>query len=140
MEYKGIAKDAIEGAKRWLTSARINAKAGNYDVAIFSLEMSAEIALKGLLFGLGIDIPKTRSIGDLAIKSVNEDRLLSKKLTQEINRMVRTFNALTSLRSIGGYLFETRTSLQDLKRKYEEYVGETERIVKTCEESIAGRK
>ena len=70
MEDKSIATDAIESAKRWLSSSSANAERGNYDLEVYSLEMSIEIALKALVFSTGTDVPKTHSIGDRVTKIV----------------------------------------------------------------------
>lgn len=136
MEDKGIANEAIGSAKRWLSSAKINADAGNYDTALYSLEMSAEIAFKGLLFSLGMEVPKTHSIGDFVADAVKGNENLKKKFGGDIDKLLGTFNALMNLRPISGYIFETKSSLKELKKKYEECVGDAEKIVKACSEAV----
>ncbi|MCL6002335.1 MAG: HEPN domain-containing protein [Candidatus Thermoplasmatota archaeon] len=140
MEDKGIARDAIESAKRWLSSSIANAEAGNYDLAVYSLEMSTEISLKALLFFNGIEAPKTHSIGDLVTKTVKEDAKLSKILGTEIEEFVHTFNSLWTLRSISGYIFETRSTLDDMRVKYERFAKETTRIVEMCDRAVGLKK
>ena len=140
MEDKGIARDAIESAKRWLSSSIANAEAGNYDLAVYSLEMSTEIAMKALLFFTGVEAPKTHAIGDLVIKTVKEDTRLSKILGTEIDEFVHTFNSLSTLRSISGYIFETRSTMEDMKEKYEKLAKQTRRIVEMCDRAIGLKK
>ena len=140
MEDKGIARDAIESAKRWLSSSVANASAGNYDLAVYSLEMSAEIALKALLFFTGVDAPKTHSIGDMVMRAVKEDATLSKKLGKDIDEFVHTLNSLSTFRSISGYIFETRSTLEDMRVKYERFSKETAKIVEMCDSAIRPMK
>lgn len=139
MEDKSIARDAIENSRRWLSSANVNAKVGNYDLAVYSLEMSVEIALKALLFSIGIDVPKTHSVGDIVVKGVKEDGVLSRMIGGEIDGFVRTFNSLSTLRSMSGYIFETRSTLKDMKSKYEKFAAETERVVDLCGKAVNKR-
>ena len=140
MEDKSIAKDAIENAKRWLSSSSANAERGNYDLAVYSLEMSIEIALKALVFSTGADVPKTHSIGDRVMKITREDVNLSRIIGGEIDEMIHTFNSLSTLRSISGYIYETRSTLDEMKKMYEKFVRETTRIVELCEKAIDSKK
>ncbi len=141
MEDKEIGKDAIESSRRWLNSARINASAGSYDAALYSLEMSVEIALKALLLSLGIEVPRTHSIGDLVIESVRDNKRLPKELAQNVDKIVGLFNSLAALRPISGYIFETKSSLKDLKVKYDKYADEAEAVIEMCGRAVksAGR-
>lgn len=136
MEDKGVGPDAIESARRWLNSARINAAAGSYDAALYSLEMSVEIALKGLLFSLGRDVPKTHSIGDVVMDALRESKKLPKELAANPDKIVGLFNSLIALRPVSGYIFETKSSLRDLKGKYEKYVDEAEEIIEMCNKAV----
>jgi len=136
MEDKEIGHDAIESAKRWLNSARINASAGSYDAALYSLEMSVEIALKALLLSLGIEVPKTHSIGDLVIESVRDNKRLPKELAQNVDKIVGLFNSLAALRPVSGYIFETKSSLKDLKVKYDKYADEAEAVIEMCGKAV----
>ncbi len=140
MEDKSIAKDAIENAKRWLSSSSANAERGNYDLAVYSLEMSMEIALKALVFSAEADIPKTHSIGDRVMKIVREDVNLSRSIGGQIEEVVHTFNSLSTLRSISGYIYETRSTLEDMRKIYEKFARETARIVGLCEKAIDPKK
>jgi HEPN domain-containing protein len=136
MEDKGIARDAIDSARRWLGSARANASAGSYDTALYSLEMSVEIALKGLLFSLCVEVPKTHSIGDFVADAIKENGHLPKRFEGEADKMVSTFNALIGLRSVSGYMFETKSTMKDLKEKYEEYENDAEKVVELCADGV----
>lgn len=136
MEDKGIAGDAVASAKRWLNSAGRNAGGGDYDTALYSLEMSVEIALKAVLFALGLEVPRMRSISDLATEALKGDSRLPKEFREETDSMVGTFNALINLRPTSGYMFETTSTLTELKKKYEAYKGNAERTVDLCENAV----
>jgi HEPN domain-containing protein len=137
MENAGISAAAMASAERWLNSARINAKAGSYDTAIYSLEMSVEIALKALLLALGTDVPKSHAIGDLVLESVQGNRRLPKELVENAGSIVRLFNSLVSLRPVSGYAFETKSGLKELRARYERHVGEAENAVELCGKAVS---
>lgn len=135
MEHRKIALDATASAARWLDSAKLNAKSGNYDAALYSLEMSVEIALKAVLLSLEIDAPKVHTIGD-AVTLALQDKRVPKEFKEKTSTVLGTFNALLSLRSVGGYAFETKASLGDLKELYEKYKDDAARTVKLSEDSV----
>lgn len=135
MEHRKIALDAVGSADRWLDSAKLNAKSGNYDAALYSLEMSVEIALKAVLLSLEIDVPRVHAIND-AVTLALQDRRAPKEFKDKVPTVLSTFNALLSLRSVGGYVFETRASLADLKTLYGKYKEEAEGVVKLCGDSV----
>lgn len=136
MEDKGIAEDAIESAGRWMKAAELNAGVGNYDSALYSLEMSAEIALKAVLLALRIDIPKTHNIADVFLQSVGEDKRASNAFGPNVGRMIETFRTLLELRSVSGYIYETRYNMGALKAKYESNIDDVVEIVDSCKKFV----
>ncbi len=136
MEYKEIARDAIDSAKRWLVSADLNAGAGNFDSALYSLEMSVEISMKAVLLSINIDVPKEHRIGDIFDASINTDKRIPKEFRQHAADTVNIFNALLELRTASGYMFETKTTIKDLKVKYEYYKKDAKRIVEICAKTV----
>jgi HEPN domain-containing protein len=140
MEDKKIAIDAIESAQRWLQAAKLNAKIGNYDSALYSLEMSTEIALKAVLLALGIDIPKTHNIADVFAKSVSSDKKALKAFKGEIDVTIDVFRSLLELRNISGYIYETRYNMNALKDKYDLYIKSSEEIIEICQGFVKERK
>lgn len=136
MEDSGIALAAVGSAKRWLASAKAAAGIGSYDSALYALEMSIEISLKAVLFSLGMDVPKSHAIGDVFSYAVKENRSVPKELRNGLDGILDTFNALLELRAASGYIFETKTSLEGLKAKYDRYVGEVESASRVCEASV----
>ncbi len=136
MEDKGIAKEAIASAKRWLGSSRFNADAGNYDAALYSMEMAVEIAMKAVLYSIKTEVPKSHSIGDIFKDSVKNSGALPKELKENADKMVRTFNVLMDLRPTGAYIFETRSTLAELKKKYASYKDEAGKIIDLCDKAV----
>ncbi|MHB1439890.1 MAG: HEPN domain-containing protein [Cuniculiplasma sp.] len=136
MEYKGIAADVIGSAKRWLASAELNASHSNYDLAIYSLEMSVEISMKAVLMHIGIDVPKTHAIGDIFTSSVKSDKRIPKDFKGHIEESVDVFNALLGLRAASGYIFETKTTMEELKAKYEHYKKGATTVVELCARAV----
>ncbi len=124
----------MAAAKRWLASAKASAGLGNYDNALFSLGMSVEVALKAVMYSLGVDVPKTHSIGDLLEAAVGQSRV-PKKFKADLGATIATFNELLALRSASGYSFETRATLEGLHRKYDSLVERAEVVVKLCEDA-----
>lgn len=140
MEDKQIPGDAIGSAKRWLKSAELNAKAGNYDSALYSLEMANEIAFKAALMALGVDAPKTHNISDVFSKSVAADRKASKAFEGRLNAAIDTFRSLLELRSISGYIYETRYDVTALKGKYQSYAKLVEEVIIACEKVVREKR
>ena len=143
MEYEEIAPYAMGTARRWLSSAKLNAKVGNYDSALYSLEMAVEISMKALLLSLGMEVPKVHDICDIVSDALKNDRRIQHQLKGRMSSSIDTFNELLGLRSVSGYVFETGTSLKELKEKYENYAGKAEEIVGIygkAVESITGKK
>ena len=136
MEHEGIAEEAIGSAKRWLVSAELNAGKGNYDSALYSLEMSVEIAMKAVLLSIGIDVPKSHRIGDVFAASVREDKRLPDEFKSHIGECTDIFNALLGLRAAGGYMFEAKTTMGELKDEYERYRKGAEDVVGLCEGAV----
>lgn len=136
MEDKQSAGAAIGSAKRWLRSAELNAKAGNYDSALYSLEMANEIAFKAVLMSLGVDAPKTHNISDVFSRSVGADRKASKAFEGRMDAAVDTFRSLLELRSISGYIYETKYDVIALKGKYRSYAKPVEDVIGVCEKVV----
>ena len=53
----------------------VNTVNGNHNLAVYSLEMSMEIALKALLLGFDMDVPRTHNIGNLILKKLRESKI-----------------------------------------------------------------
>ena len=62
------AADALEDARRWFDVSILAGEHGDYNIGLYSLEMSVEIALKGVLTKFGIAYPKVHDIIPLIVK------------------------------------------------------------------------
>ena len=49
---------AIEESFSWLRSADLNKKGQNYSMCVYDLQVALEIAVRAILFDVGIDSPK----------------------------------------------------------------------------------
>jgi HEPN domain-containing protein len=117
----------------------VNAGAGNYDSAVYSLEMSVEIAFKAVLLALGVEAPKTHAVGDALTIAVAGGMGIPKELKENVRDYVETFNALLDLRAAGGYMYEGSLSMDDLRRKYESNIAKAEKIVGLCGTAVGMR-
>ena len=137
MEDTEIAKDAIGSENRLLSSAEVNAGAGNYDAAVYSLEMAAEISLKAVMFAVEVLLPNTHAIGDLVGEAVKESRAVPRGFKERLGGMVGLLNSLLALRPVSGYVFETKLALEELGRRYEQYRDGVRSVVEECEEVVS---
>jgi len=65
---KEFIKKLRRHADRFFTNAKSDYEAGEYDVAMFNLEQSAQLYLKAKILSYGIQFPKTHSVGELMRK------------------------------------------------------------------------
>ncbi len=100
MENK--ARAAIEDSERWLSTAKLSENSGSFDIALYSAEMSLEIAMKALLTKKGVDYPKKHDIIDYFKVSIGS-KGIPKELKDESQSIIRTFSELLDLRNSAGY-------------------------------------
>ena len=136
MENEKIAGDALLSAKRWLETAHMAAGEGNYDSAVYSLEMSVEISLKAVLLSIGTEVPKIHAIGDIFAEAVRGNDKVHKELSSSVEEITRTFKELLKLRSAAGYMFEREDELENLGSEYRNLEGSSDKIVALCEKAV----
>ena len=136
MEHEGIAEEAIGSAKRWLVSAELNAGKGNYDSALYSLEMAVEISFKAVLLAMHMEVPKTHNVADVLAQAIGSDRAASAALAGKMDGMRDAFRSLLELRGISSYMYETRYDMKRLKGKYEAYLGPAEDAINACGSAV----
>ena len=136
MENKEIAGEAILSARRWLESSQATAKDGNYDVAIYGLEMSVEIALKAVMLSIGVETPKIHAIGDAFAKVVKENGRVPLEFSSSLTETIGTFNKLLELRSVAGYMFESGDEFANFEKQYNALEGSACRVVAMCEKAV----
>ena len=128
----------IESARFWIASAHATLKISVYTTAMYSAEMAAEIALKGVLVALGMDIPKAHDIVPLMKASFEEKRtLLPKEFLEKERFMFTTLKMLVDLRPLVGYAHEGNIDEKKIRTEAPEYVKKAEEIVELCGKAIA---
>ncbi len=124
--------EAMKDSERWLSSAENNLKAGNYDIALYSSEMSLEIAIKALLIKNGIDYPKKHDVIDQFRLIINQ-RNTDNKLREKADNIIKTFSQLLDYRNIAGYNFGELKLDDNVKNKTEELIKETKAYIELIE-------
>ncbi len=137
MERKA-ALDALDDALRWLNSAKRSGDSGDYNLGIYGLEMSTEIALKGVLIALKIDYPKVHDILPVIRLAIREhsSRLPGAFVNNEYF-ILDTLRELLKLRGPAGYTFSSNIKVADLKEDYKRYLRDVTQILELCKTSIA---
>lgn len=130
--------DALDDAQRWLNSAKRSGDSEDYNLGIYGLEMSLEIALKAMLIALKVDYPKVHDILPnihLALKE-NKSKLPEEFINNEVF-ILDTFRELLKLRGPAGYTFSSNIKIKDLEGDYKKYLRDVTKIFGLCKDSIA---
>ena len=131
------ALDALEDAKRWFKVGMLAGEHGDYNIGLYSLEMSIEIALKGVLTKLGVVYPKVHDVIPLVMKVFTEKRSkLPKEFVENETFIVDTFRELLKRRGPAGYTFSSNIKIADLKGDFNVYSKAVEKTIKLCQETI----
>ena len=100
------AADALEDARRWFDVSILAGEHGDYNIGLYSLEMSVEIALKGVLTKFGIAYPKVHDVIPLVVKLFNEKNgKLPNEFVENENLIIDTFRELFAIR-LTDYIFD----------------------------------
>ena len=128
-------KNTIDDAKRWLLSAEKNASADNYGIALYSMEMALEIAMKSFLISNKIEYPKKHDVIDYfkAAVAINGTK---KSLKENSEWITKTFSILLDLRNDAGYNFGKLENDAKLKDESLRLLKETRRCVDVIEKSL----
>lgn len=132
----GISDEAFESAVRWLDSARINYAHGNVDIAVYSLEMSFEIGIKSLLHKIKRDVPKTHSVEDFFVVSLEKSPGIKPETKSGLLSYMEDFRRLLRLRNVAGYVFENKRKRESLKEVYEATIESVESFLGYVENAI----
>ncbi|MHB1709388.1 MAG: HEPN domain-containing protein [Thermoplasmataceae archaeon] len=114
-----INNKALENAFRWLNSAELNYAQGNMDIAVYSLEMSFEKGIKSLLQKMCSDFPKSHSVEDFFVISVENNSRIDQETKAKLLSYMENFRTLLRLRNVAGYDFEYQRKLESLGKVYE---------------------
>ena len=131
------AADALEDAKRWFKTAMLAGEHGDYNIGLYSLEMSIEIALKGVLVRFGVTYPKVHDVIPLVMKIFTEEKAkLPKEFVDNENLIIDTFRELLKRRGPAGYTFSSNIKISDLKGDFNAYSKATDKVIGLCQKVI----
>ncbi|MCL5427941.1 MAG: HEPN domain-containing protein [Candidatus Marsarchaeota archaeon] len=123
----------MENARMWLYTADAALKKRIYSTALYSMEMSVEIALKAVLLEFGVDVPKVHNIMNSLRQIFREKRaLLPKEFVEKEGIILDTFNGLLELRPLAGYAFETHAGVADSEGVAGKYMKDSTEVVNLC--------
>ena len=132
-----ISIKAIEESLSWLRSADLNKKGQNYSKCVYDLQMALEIAVKAILFAVGVDSPKKHNLNDLLEIAVNERKnLFSDQFKRALPGMVASLRRLLYLRSVSAYGFEKSISPTDFESISNEMYQPTADYISLCSEEV----
>ncbi len=105
-----VARLAYERAERWLESGERALEDRRWDDAIYSAQMAAEQASKGLLLAAGIEVPKQHDVSNLVRELAAGSEAAYPP--HEIERVARIVADLASRRSQAAYGFESEIGVE----------------------------
>ena len=127
-------KNAIDDANRWIISAEKNFDSDNYDIALYSMEMALEIAMKSFLIKNKIEYPKKHDVMDY-FKGASTGNNATKDLKKNIDGLATVFSKLLDLRNDAGYNFGRLKNDAKLKDESAKLLKETKKYVEIIEKS-----
>jgi HEPN domain-containing protein len=130
------AEDILKNSDKWLRACEVDRKNGLYSVALYSLEMSVEMALKAVLFKLGIEVPKTHNVAGQIRAVAKENAKIGKEFSGRIDKITDVFSTLVEYRAPSGYSFEYNFSEKELKDKLDGLYAESKSIIELCRKTV----
>jgi HEPN domain-containing protein len=131
------ALDALSDAKRWFEVGMLAGQHGDYSIGLYSLEMSIEIALKGVLIKFQVNYPKVHDILPILVKLFAEKKgSMPKEFAENERLIVDTFRELLKRRGPAGYAFNSNIKIADLKGDFDVYSKAVEKAVRLCQKAI----
>ena len=131
-----LAERAITDAEEWLRSAEKLKEIDAAPKVLYSLEMAAELSLKGLLLYHGIDYPKTHNILPLVIRLISSGSFPDDSIRNHKDMIYSVFHALLDLRSAGGNSYESSYSKDFSIEKANECMGQLSIILDLIRKKI----
>jgi HEPN domain-containing protein len=129
-----VSRRAIEDAREWFDSARLNLGAGNFSKSVYALEMAVEIAMKAILIASARDYPKRHDVYDLLEEAVmSNPGKFSLKFKSSLPAIKSCFRALLNFRTASGYGFDTHAKTDDFREVADRYYSRVEEILNLCQ-------
>lgn len=117
-EWMGIAEDAMK--------RQANAK------AVYCMEMAVEAAIKAVLIGVNIEVPKAHDVVGVAEISLIGNRKLQSGFSKGLSGFLETFRTLLKERAAAGYSFNYDEIEVKMKRLATELFPKCKEIVGEC--------
>ncbi len=127
---------AIETSRNWYETARMSSSAGIYPQALYSLEMSAEIALKAVLMSLHVEVPKVHDIRRVVRVYIAGNKSVPQKFLSRLDYFLEIFESLLRMRSMVGYGFEGVLNKQELRAQLDLLLAPCSELIDECERAI----
>lgn len=129
--------DAINDANAWMTTAVLSGKEGNYNISLYSLEMSVEIGLKAVLIHLGIAYPKVHNILPILLHTIdNNKEKLPKEFVDKKEFIMDNFRELLKMRGPAGYTFGENLKIVDMKQSFDFFLANSKEVIKLCNSAV----
>lgn len=124
-----VAKKALDNSLRWLTRSESSFQSGDYDIAIYELEMAGEVALKSLIMSKGFEIPKRHDVSTIIRSLVRNEKIVQDDRKDEFEGYLDSFEHVARVRGDAGYSYESSSDLEDFKLIYERHVEGSKKLV-----------
>ncbi len=131
------AEEILRSSEMWLRTCDASRKAGIPASALYSLEMSVEMALKAVLCGLGIEVPKAHNVTNQIREVARHDARIPKEFRERMDKIASTFSTLVEYRAPSGYSFEYNLSDEELERKLDSLYDDSKEIIELCRRAVA---
>ena len=132
-----IAEKALETAESWINTAETMAEKKIYNTCLYSETMAVEIALKAVLFAVGIEPPKMHNIIETVEKNIVNSQKISKDKREEIREIARSLlPELLGNRQTSGYTFNYNIDKETLEAIALRYLELSEKAVLLCKNIV----
>ena len=132
-----IAEKALETAESWINTAETMAEKKIYNTCLYSETMAVEIALKAVLFAVGIEPPKIHNIIEIVEKNIGNSQKISKDKREEIREIARSLlPELLGNKQTSGYTFNYNIDKETLEAIALRYLELSEKAVLLCKNIV----
>ncbi len=132
-----IAEKALETAESWINTAETMAEKKIYNTCLYSETMAVEIALKAVLFAVGIEPPKIHNIIETVEKNIVNSQKISKDKREEIREIARSLlPELLGNRQTSGYTFNYNIDKETLEAIALRHLEPSEKAVLLCKNIV----
>ena len=132
-----IAEKALETAESWISTAEGMAEKKIYNTCLYSETMAVEIALKAVLFAVGIEPPKMHNIIETVEKNIVNSQKISKDKREEIREIARSLlPELLGNRQTSGYTFNYNIDKETLEAIALRHLEPSEKAVLLCKNIV----